>query len=914
MTRKTFPLFVLTILLLVALPLSRFLNHLLTESWWFDSVGYSSVFWKSLTWEGLLGGLVFLLFIAVLGGHYWISLRLTRDRPYRAFELTELAPYSDVIVRSASQIIIGLIALAAATSTASSWSQVLQFLNAQPFNKADPIFAQDIGFYLFRLPFWDTSHQILQMLSIWSLALTATLYSLKGIFLPRSAGLTKSIQVHLTAVVVPFIALIGWGFWLDRYQLLNRSSGVVYGIGYTDANARVLGLNFMSIVTLITLILLATALKRFRQRLFLTTIIIFGVGWIGLLGVYPRIVQQFIVGPNELLKEKPYIANNIEATQDAYQLNNIQSENFNVNADLSRQDLDNNQATLGNVRLWDYRPLLQTYRQLQEIRSYYSFADADVDRYPIRGKIQQVMISARELATQQLPAQAQNWVNQQLKYTHGHGLVMSPVNRVTSDGLPSFFVKDIPPKSSVDLEVEQPSIYYGELTNSYIFTGTGTDEFDYPEGRQNALVRYSGSGGVPIGGILRKSAYAFELNNFQLLLSDYFNRDSRIHYNRNVLKRARHIAPFLRYDNDPYLVLNDDGTLDWIIDAYTVSDRYPYSEPSVASLPTPGLTSNRQINYIRNSVKVIVNAFTGDVQFCVVDPSDPIIQTYQKIFPQLFVSKDQISPSIQSHFRYPEDLFKIQTSQYLKYHMRDPEVYYNREDLWQIPKQVYEDKEILVEPYYIIMRLPEEQESEFILIQPFTPNKKDNMIAWMAARSDGEQYGSLIEYNFPKQSLVFGPRQIEARIDQDPQISQQFTLWSQSGSKVIRGNLIILPLENSLLYIEPIYLRAEKAELPELKRIVVAYDKSVVMADTFEKALGQIFGSSQTATLPTPSPATSTQQSPIAQNSGQSFDALAQSALETYEQAEAAARQGDWAKYGQLQQELRSTLQKLAND
>jgi uncharacterized protein len=904
MTRKSSLGITLLLLILVGLPIGQHLIHLLTESWWFESLGYADVFWKSLLWEGLLGIAIFSSFIAILGFHYWLSQTLTRDRSLRLFEFTELEQYSGFIVRSSSIFLIGFIAFIAATNSADTWTTLLQFIHGQPFNQADPIFAKDIGFYLFKLPVWDWVRQILQMLSIWSLAIAGTIYSLKGVFVPRSLGLTKPIQQHLILIVTAIVAILGWGFWLNRYHLLTQSSGVVYGLGYTDATARLFGLNLMAVLTLIILGILIVSLGRLRQRFLFLSLGLFGIGWLGLLGLYPWFIQQFVVSPNELVKEKPYLANNIQGTQNAYQLTQIQSQDFNVDANLTANNLETHKDTLENVRLWDYQPLLKTYRQLQEIRSYYRFNDVDVDRYKIQDSVQQVMLSARELEITQLPEQAKNWVNQQLKYTHGHGLVMSPVNKVTADGLPNFFIKDIPPQSSVGLKIEQPSIYYGELTHSYILTGTSTDEFDYPQGGTNALTRYDGSGGVSLGNFGRKIAYSLDLRNLQILISNYFTRETKVHYYRAILERAQHIAPFLRYDQDPYLVLAD-GKIYWVIDAYTVSDRYPYSEPITVN-PTPG--NRASINYIRNSVKVVVNAYDGSVQFCIVDDVDPIIQTYRQMFPSLFTEKEKISQSIRDHFRYPEDLFRIQANQYLTYHMSDPEVYYNREDMWQIPQQVYEQNTVPVDPYHITMRLPKTQKSEFILMQPFTPHKKDNMIAWMAARSDGENYGSLIQYNFPKQSLVFGPRQIEARIDQDPKISEQLTLWSQSGSKVIRGNLIILPLENALLYVEPIYLRAEQAELPELKRVILAYDKSVVMANTFEDAVEKIFGKKQITNL------SETEASQPKSTSNSSLKEQAKAALETHFEAEKAAREGNWAKFGQLQQKLKSILQSLSQN
>jgi uncharacterized membrane protein (UPF0182 family) len=519
------------------------------------------------------------------------------------------------------------------------------------------------------------------------------------------------------------------------------------------------------------------------------------------------------------------------------------------------------------------------------------------------------MLSARELAVNELPQEAKTWVNERLKYTHGYGLVMSPVNQITSDGLPELYIKDIPPVASVNLLITQPAIYYGEETGNYIFTGTSTEEFDYPLGDQNALTHYQGKGGVPMPTIWRRLAYAFDLGSLQTLISNYFTDQSRIHYHRQIQERVSHVAPFLHFDDDPYLVVIQ-GRLQWIVDGYTVSDRYPYSEPVTHSKSAEGIlqTENVQslvgadVNYIRNSVKVLVDAYDGSMRFFAVDETDPILATYRKIFPNLFEAAAAIPPAVRAHFRYPLDLFKIQAQMYATYHMSDPEVFYNREDLWEFPIQTYEDSQVVLQPYYVIMRLPGEAKAGFILILPFTPSNKDNMIAWLAARSNGEDYGKLLLYEFPKQKLVFGPRQIEARIDQDPQISQQFTLWSQAGSKIIRGDLLVIPIKQSLLYVEPVYLRAEQGELPELKRVIVAYDKNVVMEPTLEKALAAIFGGESVQ-----QPVTTGTSSAVVPQA----PALAKSALEIYQKAEAAARQGNWAEYGRYQQELENILQKL---
>jgi hypothetical protein len=613
-------------------------------------------------------------------------------------------------------------------------------------------------------------------------------------------------------------------------------------------------------------------------------------------------VQQFIVNPNELVKEKPYIAHNIQFTQAAYHLDGVQRESYAAEARLNRQVLQDNQTTIRNIRLWDYRPLLSTYRQLQEIRLYYEFKDVDVDRYRLNGNYQQVMLSARELAFNQIPQAARTWVNQRLKYTHGYGLVMSPVDRVTADGLPELYIKDIPPVSQIDLQVSQPAIYYGEETDSYIFTGTTTDEFDYPRGDSNALTRYRGQGGVAIPSFWHRLAYAYDLGSLQILISNYFTNQSRIHYYRQIQERVSHIAPFLRYDSDPYLVVID-GRLQWILDAYTVSDRYPYSEPINRSQGEGQLTDilRDRVNYIRNSVKVLVDAYDGTLRFLAVDETDPILATYRKIFPNLFEASTAVPLAVKAHFRYPQDLFVIQAQMYLSYHMSNPEVFYNREDLWNFPMQIYEGNPVRMEPYYVLVRLPGKEEAEFLLILPFTPANKDNAIALMAARSNGKDYGKLLLYEFPKQKLVYGPRQIEARIDQEPQISQQFSLWNQAGSRVIRGDLLVIPIEQSLLYVEPVYLRAEQGELPQLKRAIVVYDQAVVMEDSLSKSLAAIFGSGESEKgLPAPGKDGSSR--------------LAKSALETYQKAQEALKRGNWAEYGRYQEQLQEILQQLSNE
>ena len=907
---------------------SETLIHLLTESWWFQSIGFTEVFWTQITWRILIWIGVFVIYTLFLWSHYGLAMHLTRDRSLYYLNDLRLQPFIHLIPRYIAAAVILTLALIAASESNSAWEIVLKYLNPSEFGIQDPIFEQDVGFYLFSLPLYKALQQGLLGLLFWGLLIALIVYGVKGEVRPERGWkyfLTGKVKAHLCILLAVIAVVIAVGFWLERYELLYSSSGVVFGAGYTDVHARLHAYWLMGFVTLAVAGLFILSLWRSGFSLpiigilsYIAILLLFNVA-------YPWFQQQIIVAPNELAKEKPYIVNNIEFTRQAYGLAEVQRESFPAKNQLDRQDLKNNASTIRNIRLWDYRPLQSTYRQLQEIRSYYSFEDVDVDRYTLDGDYRQVMLSAREFDFDRLPGEAKNWVNQRLKYTHGHGVVMSPVNRVTANGLPEFFIKDIPPTSQVDLKVEQPGVYYGEKTADYIFTGTTTQEFDYPvSADENALTDYAGQGGVSIGSVWRRLAYTYNLGSFKILLSKYFTDQSRIHYHRQIRDRVNRIAPFLQFDSDPYIAVIN-GRLKWIIDAFTVSDRYPYSTPllfsnnvgdilidntadrTIASIGGEGNAirhiARSRVNYLRDSVKVVVDAYNGDARFFVIDESDPVLATYRKIFPTLFESRDAIPPEIQAHFRYPRDFFTMQAQMYQAYHMVNPEVFYNREDLWRFPFQNYEGNEVLMWPYYTIMRLPDASQEEFLSILPFTPNNKDNMVAWMTARSDGEGYGKLLLYEFPKQELVYGPSQIEARIDQTPNISKEITLWSQEGSRVIRGDLLVIPIEQSLLYVEPIYLRAERGELPQLKRVIVAYGDQTVMTETLEKSLNVIFGEGQALDFqPTGQPAL-----PLPD----SVSPLVKSALETYQQGQAALRQGDWQRYGQAQQELGRLLQQL---
>jgi uncharacterized protein len=899
------------VILVLAIAFSKTLVHLLTEAWWFGAIDFASVFWTRLTWQVLLWGISFVAYSAFLWGNYRLAIRNSQSRGWALLQTNALELKAGVnrFFNWVAAVLILLIALIAAASSLPAWEMVLKYLHPTLFGKQDPIFQQDISFYLFRLPLYEGIHLWLLGMILIAIALVSGVYLLRGMIASGDRLGVEVIghaKVHLSLLLGVILLLVAWSFWLDRYHLLSAPGKVVFGASYTDVHARILACLVMGVMSLGIAFLFFVSMRRRSFALPLQGLTLFAVTLIVFNGIYPWFMQQFIVNPNELSKEKLYIEHNIQFTQAAYHLNDVQKESYAAIATLNRQSLQNNQPTVRNIRLWDYRPLLSTYKQLQEIRLYYNFTDVDVDRYRLNNDYQQVMLSARELSYAQLPQEAQTWVNQRLKYTHGYGLAMSPVNQVTSDGLPELYVKDIPPVSSVNLPIQQPAIYYGEETNHYIFTGTSTDEFDYPVGDTNAFTRYSGTGGVPLPSIWHRLAYAYDLSSIQILISNYFTDQSRIHYYRPIRERVKHVAPFLRFDHDPYLVVNN-GKLQWLLDAYTVSDRYPYSRP-VAQMQgvEPVLEAGNgaaiapdHINYIRNSVKVLVDAYDGSLRFFVIDETDPVLMTYRQIFPHLFEPMNAIPPAVKDHFRYPEDLFKIQARMYQTYHMSDPELFYNREDLWQLPQQTYEGSEVVMEPYYVIMRLPGEAQAGFILIQPFTPASKDNMIAWMAARSNSTDYGKLLLYEFPKRMLVYGPRQIEARIDQDPEISQQFTLWSQAGSKVIRGDLLVIPIDQSLLYVEPVYLRAEQGELPQLKRVIVAYDQSVVMENSLEQALNAIFGGEQVGQ--TGSASVSSEAS-----------ALVRSALENYRRSQEALRQGNWAEYGRYQKELEKTLQQLS--
>lgn len=780
------------------------------------------------------------------------------------------------------------------------WKIVLKYLNQSPFNSTDPIFSKDLSFYIFSLPFYNFLREMGMVLVVLSLIVIGIIYTIaSGIssFNEMKFKLSKRAKNHITLLVILFLFLKAWGYRLSMYNILYSARGVVFGAGYTDVNANLIGLKILFYIAItIGLILLISLFKNNYK------ILIWGLGiWIFtsfIFGnIYPGFVQRYQVDPNEITKESKFINYNIEMTLKAYGLDRINKKIFNVKDELDPTVIANNQETINNIRLWDPRPLRSTYSQLQGLRPYYVFPGVDIDRYYINGEYRQVMLAARELDKGKLDRQAKTWINEKLKYTHGYGIVMSPVNMVTTEGLPEFFIKDIPPKTTVDIKIDNPAIYYGEKTNDYVITNTNSSEFDYPMGSKNKYIDYTGTGGVELSNFFLKGLYALRYGNIKFLLANDINNESRIMYYRNIKERVRKVAPFLSYDNDPYLVLSE-GNLYWIQDAYTTTNKYPYSQPF----------SNLG-NYIRNSVKVVIDAFNGTMNFYIIDKKDPLAITYQKIFPDLFIDGEEMPEDFRRHLRYPQDLFMIQSQLYSTYHMTDPTVFYNKEDLWNIPDENYAGSSISIRPYYINMELPGNNNTEFVLMQPFTPANKNNMVAWMAGRSDGEHYGELLVYTFPKDKLVYGPMQIESRIDQDADISQLLSLWGQRGSRVIRGNLLVIPIDNTIMYVEPVYLQAETSELPELKRVVVSYQNQVVMKETLSQALQTIFGQQQES----PDKEIEEEDQQEDDTLTGTIEELSTRALDIYQKAKESLKEGQWAQYGEYIKQLEDILSKLKN-
>ncbi|MEP6508745.1 MAG: UPF0182 family protein, partial [Gemmatimonadales bacterium] len=797
-------------------------------------------------------------------------------------------------------------ALVFGTSLAGSWMSMLQMLHHTAFNSVDPVFQRDIGWYVFVLPGLSTIIGTARGLVIVTLIISLFLHLLRGrvTFPPQRVGLQQPADRHIAALLVAFLLLTAVQIWLVRLpELLYSTTGPLVGASYTDLHANYPALHIIAFTALLGAALVIYGWLRHKIVWFtFVSFIAYVAVSIVVGGLFPWGMQRFVVAPTELTREAPQLKSHIMATRAAWGLDKVEMSDLTGDAKLSIDDIRSNASTVENVRLWDRDPLLQTFGQLQEIRTYYDFISIDDDRYMINGRYRQVLLSPRELNSESLPTKA--FINQHLTFTHGMGLTLGPVNEVTTEGLPVLFVKDLPPASTVSLKVTRPQLYFGELTKDYVFVNTHQPEFDYPSGEKNVTTRYTGSGGVRVGSFFRRAMFALQFGALNILLSGDITSDSRVLYHREIDERVRLALPFLTFDEDPYLIVADNGELKWMLDGYTTTDRYPYAQ-----------RIGNGTSYMRNSVKVVIDAYNGSIDAYVIDPSDPIVETYGKIFPGIFKPRASMPADLRKHLRYPTDLFRIQSALFATYHMDAPETFYHREDQWQAPALGDQSDAGQRFMRHIVMKLPDEKKAEYIFMAPFTPKGKDNLASWMIARNDGDNYGKLSVYRFPKQSLVYGPRQITARIDQDTEISRELTLWDQRGSEVIRGELLVIPIEEALIYVQPIYLRAEGGKIPELKRVVVAYQQQVVMAETLEAGLARLFGgnvpqsSDSTATTPRAAGDTTTRPvivPPVTTSS------IAEAQVH-YDRAIAAQRSGDWAAYGREIQALGQALSRLRN-
>jgi uncharacterized membrane protein (UPF0182 family) len=882
------------VVLALALPT---LVGLLTDWWWFREIGFQIVFTRQLVTETIL----FFVAAGVTAGTLYLNLRIAQRGVAINPVVVRVGPTSPQLDMSRSlrrsslptALVLGFLAGLTATGL---WSVTLQAMNGTPFGTMDPVFARDVGFYVFTLPALTALLGFLYGLALISLLLVAAIYWLRSdiIVRRRAVRVERSAGIHLAILLATLLLLTAVRLWVvDSASLLYSTTGPLVGASYTDLHAKLPALRLSAIVAVLAAA--AVLVGALRQRLARYALLGVGayvvVAFLGR-GLFPAAMQKFVVTPTELTRETPYLTAHIAATRQAWGLDSVEVRDLKGETALTLADLRANTPTLDNVRLWERQPLLQTFGQLQEIRTYYDFISVDDDRYWIDGRYRQVLLSPRELNPASLPTRT--FINEHLTFTHGMGLTLSPVNQVTPEGLPVLFIKDLPPASSVSLQVTRPQLYYGELDDEYVLVGTRQREFDYPSGDQNVYTNYAGTGGVPVGGLWRRLMFATRFGASNILFSQDVTGGSRILYYREITNRAGKALPFLSFDHDPYMVIAASGRLEWILDGYTSSGRYPYSQR---------LTDGT--DYMRNSVKVVIDAYDGTVKAYVAAPGDPLIRTWERIFPGIFSPLDSMPADLRAHLRYPDEIYRIQTALYSTYHMDDAVDFYHREDQWQIPVVRRASGTV---PFlrHIIMKLPGETREEYVYMVPFTPRGKDNLAAWMVARNDGAGYGKLRVYRLSRQSLVFGPTQIENRINQNTEISQQVSLWDQRGSEVLWGDLLVIPIGTSLLYVQPLYLRAAGGKIPELKRVVVAYQNEVAMDETLDDALAELFGGSATP---------SGQGAPVAAAAAAPADAtlraLVAEARTHYQNAIAAQRAGDWARYGEEIKQLGDVLTRI---
>jgi len=919
--RRRALLFVLAVIAVIVF-FSRTALSYWVDLLWFRSLGYAPVFWKArgLEW-GVFAAFAVATFLFLYGVFSAFKRAHLDDLPEDHTIVIAGNPIKlpvAPVLRVAAIGISLLIALVTAAAMQAQWSTLALFWYAPPAAPgspgafADPIFGRPLNFYLFTLPAW-------QLIVGWLLTLVIFTCILAVLFILATGGSRALGGRYSSGIPLPWrglslsisglLLVLAMREYIARFELLFEHHTVFDGVTYTDAHVTLIGMLFVAAaLALGAVIAIITAIFKPRGRSLIAATLPAVLCYVvaSLVGWY---VSSFIVKPNELVREQPYIAYNIQMTRQAYGLDSFMQREFPAETTIGATDPANNQATLQNIRLWDVNALQDTLRQIQEIRTYYDFPDIDIDRYMIDGNLREVMLAVRELNVDKLPESSRNWINDKLIYTHGYGITMNPVNGFTAEGLPTLMLSNMPVQSTVHgLSVTRPEIYFGEMTNTDVYVKTRQQEFNYPEGQSNNLTSYEGSGGIVLGGFLRRFLIAFDRGDIaKLPFSDDANSQSRLLMRRTVRDRVETLAPFLTYDQDPYIVVGDDGRLSWIMDGFTSSDTYPYSAHRAID--------NLSLNYMRNSVKVVVDAYDGTTTFYVFDNSDPILAAYRGIFPSLFKDASVMPAWLHKHVRYPELLLSLQAEVYGLYHMTNPEVFYNREDLWTVATETGmaqggEQTTQAMQPNFVLMKLPGEDGLEFVEILPFTPANRNNLIGWIAGRSDGEHYGTSVVYDFPKTRLVDGPQQIEARIDQNAQLSGQLTLWNQQGSHVRRGSLLVIPCGRALLYAEPIYLQADRSPMPELRLVVLALQDRLAYAPTFEAALGSLFGSESSslnsAEAPRAAPEAGAKPQPTAD-----LKSLIAQAGKDFSDYQRLTSEGKLAEAGQKLDDLKLTIDKL---
>ena len=920
--RRRLKLWIIIAAILVFLSISRLLSVYISALW-FGSLGYSSVYWYVFKAKLALFAIFTVLTALLLSATFLLFQRLFGAQ---AFESRTIILNNQPVQFSPAKFIrpLGwgvsiLVGLIYGFQLKDDWRQFALYWHQPATSVHDPIFGKSLGFYLFSLPLYDA-------LSGWLVGVTfiilvaALAYSLLG--LPQTV-LKPSVRWSSGAAfravccaLALFLLVMSWRTYLSRFPFLWQDHSSFSGVTYTEANYTLPALLFVSIALIIAaIILLVNAFVARRFSLLLIAIAIpIAVYLVGVVLV-PSYIQSFIVKPNELERETPYISHNIEWTRRGFGLDQIETREFDPEPSTAAIDINNNRETLENIRLWDWRALQDTLRQVQAIRTYYDFPDVDVDRYVVGGRTRQMMTAPREINDEKLPQQSRNWINERLIYTHGYGITMNTANGFTPEGLPHFVLSNMPVQSSgPEIKVTRPEIYFGELTDRYVYVNTRQQEFDYPQGDTNATTQYQGTGGIRVGGWGRRMLLAWGLGDLSKLpFSDDVTSESRVLMRRTIREIVNGVAPFLTYDRDPYIVVSNEGRLFWMIDAYTESSYFPYS--------THHEVADNSINYIRNSVKTVIDAYNGTVHFYVFDTNDPLLAAYRGIFPDLFRDASEMPADLRTHIRYPETLIRAQGEVYSLYHTHNPKVFFQREDVWSVAEHVTLNSEgkqqtAPIDPYFVLMQLPgEQQKNEFVLISPFTPASRNNMIGWIAGRSDAENYGKLLGYNFPSSRLIDGPTQIEARIDQNAQLSSQFTLWNAQGSRVIRGHLLVIPIGRSLVFVEPIYLQAERSPMPELRLVVLATQEKLAFGATFAEAMNSLFGEAAAQPTPpssgqTPPPGGAQQPAP-SPTPAQNLQQLVNRAIQEFDDYQRLLSQGKYAEAGQKLEQHKRTLDEI---